>query len=88
MPDKAGNTYNYKVASDFSENDKAMIRQIAYEVCGVFTKQLEVLIVDRIEDHKQKCPLKKFVWIGMGLGIGLAVLGIKTIPDIISWINR
>ncbi|MBE3040795.1 MAG: hypothetical protein IMZ62_18515 [Chloroflexi bacterium] len=71
----------------FTENDKAMIRQIAVEVCTVFTKQLEELITEQIEMHTLKCPLKKFVWIGVGLGIAGVVLGIKTLPDIVKWFS-
>ncbi|MFA5706757.1 MAG: hypothetical protein WDA41_10420 [Candidatus Neomarinimicrobiota bacterium] len=66
--------------ASFSEEQKALIRQITFEVYDVI-----------IERHEGSCKwgkkIQKMFWIGVGMGIALSLLGIKTIQGLVAFIQ-
>jgi hypothetical protein len=57
----------------FSEDEKVFIKEIIFEAYPYF-----------IQQHIDSCPwgkkMVKFIWVGVGIGITLSLLGITTIP--------
>jgi len=72
--------------SNFDDNEKAMIRQIASEVTATFEKDLVDVIAAAVERHADNCKaaerIRQFVWIGIGMLLALSVLGISTLPKL------
>ena len=65
----------------FTPEQQAFIRQVAFEVAPIILKR-----------HVESCPwgqkMRKFIWVGIGIGITLSLLGITTIPQLVGWLAR
>ena len=66
--------------SNWTEADKALIHLIAFEVAEIVLKR-----------HVENCPVWKRIqrafWWGTGFGAAVAVLGARSLPEIIEWIQ-
>ena len=79
------------MTADFNENEKAMIRQIAWEVAAAFKSDLVDLVAGAVQNHASKCKaaqrVRQFVWIGVGMLLALSVLGISTLPKLWEFVR-
>jgi hypothetical protein len=61
----------------FNDEQKAFIREVVH-----------LSMLEFIKIHIQICPwgkkLSKMLWVGMGIGMGLTLIGIKAMPDLIN----
>ena len=75
-----------------SEGDKAIVREIAFEVAGVMKGELKGCINTAISTHANQCPVAKkvsqFLWMGIGAGIALGALGLATIPQVVEFLKH
>lgn len=75
-----------------SEGDKAIVREIAFEVAGVMKGELKGCINTAIGTHAEGCEVKKkvarFIWAAAGAGIALGALGLATVPQVIAFIKH
>ena len=62
-----------------TEGDKAIVKEIAYEVSNTIVERLEKAMDERLALHVSSCPhgekVKKFKAMMLGVGIGLMAAG-------------
>lgn len=62
-----------------TEGDKAILREAMFEAMKeFFTEQMSV--------HIETCPwgrkMSRFIWVGIGIGVTMSLLGVTTIPGL------
>ena len=66
--------------ANWTDEQKAFIRQIVFEAAHTF-----------LEQHVNSCPwgrkLSRLVWIGVGILVCLGVLGLGSLPQLISFLR-
>ena len=67
--------------ASFTPEQKAFIKDVVNEAMPTIIKR-----------HVDSCPwgkqMSKFIWIGIGMGITMSIMGIATIPQFIQWIGK
>ncbi len=61
--------------TQFTEEQKALIREIAWEVGDAISARFDKRIDERIERHRLKCPFNRFLWILIGVLLLGGLLG-------------
>ena len=66
--------------TSFTPEQKAFIREIAFEIMPM-----------AIESHINSCPwgkkVTRFIWIGIGIGFSLTLIGATTVGELVKLIK-
>jgi len=63
-----------KEAMSFNEEQKALIREIAWEVSAALEKRIAEQMDMKISLHAGTCPTRRFVWLSMGAALVLGAM--------------
>ncbi|MBE3045537.1 hypothetical protein IMZ48_23925 [Candidatus Bathyarchaeota archaeon] len=69
------------MSPEFSDNERAFIRQVAFEVGEVIAARL-------IKDHMATCKIgqnvRRLWWLMVGIGVGLGATMPETLPKLVT----